>query len=108
MAAAARPSGTASRPLRRAPGEGSFSPSAGRDLCVRMRGEIEDKIRGAASGDLNEWRLMTGPNRVFEAYRAFHDQVFMPIFVEDGYDSKLLIEACVAAGMKGIEYTLRR
>jgi len=45
---------------------------------------------------------------LFEAYRAVHEQGFLPIFVDDEFDSKMLVEACVAAGMKGIEYTLRR
>lgn len=47
-------------------------------------------------------------NRKLEAYRAFHEQAFIPIFVEDGFDSKSLVAGCVEAGMKGIEYTLRR
>ena len=46
--------------------------------------------------------------RHFQAYRAFHEQGFIPIFVHDHFDSKVLIEASVAAGCKGIEYTLRR
>ena len=46
--------------------------------------------------------------RLFEAYRAFHEQGFVPIFTEDGFDSRVLVEACLLAGMKGIEYTLRR
>jgi 2-keto-3-deoxy-6-phosphogluconate aldolase len=41
-------------------------------------------------------------------YRKIHEQGFLPIFVEDGLDSKLLVEACVMAGCKGLEYTLRR
>ncbi len=47
-------------------------------------------------------------SRLFDAYRAFHEQGFVPIFVDSGLDSKMLVEACVNAGMKGIEYTLRR
>lgn len=47
-------------------------------------------------------------SRLFDAYRAFHEQGFVPIFVDDEFDSKMLVEACVEAGMKGIEYTLRR
>jgi 2-keto-3-deoxy-6-phosphogluconate aldolase len=46
--------------------------------------------------------------RLFDAYRAFHEQGFVPIFTEDGFDSKKLVAACVAAGMKGIEYTMRK
>ncbi len=45
---------------------------------------------------------------VLEAYRAVHEQGFMPIFVDSGLDSKMLVEACVDAGMKCIEYTQRR
>ncbi len=47
-------------------------------------------------------------SRIIEAYRAIHEQGFMPIFVDNGLDSKMLVEACVNAGVKGIEYTLRR
>ena len=47
-------------------------------------------------------------SRLFEAYRAFHEQGFVPIFVKDEFDTRTLVDACVAAGMKGIEYTLRR
>ena len=49
-----------------------------------------------------------GVGRHFAAYRAFHQQGFVPIFVDDHFDSKMLVEACVAAGCRGIEYTLRR
>jgi 2-keto-3-deoxy-6-phosphogluconate aldolase len=45
---------------------------------------------------------------MFEAYRAFHKQAFLPIFCLDGFDSKKQVESCVAAGMTGIEYTLRK
>lgn len=47
-------------------------------------------------------------SRLFEAYKAFHQQGFIPIFTGDGFDSKKLVEACVMAGFKCIEYTLRR
>ena len=47
-------------------------------------------------------------SRLFRAYQTFHKQGFIPIFVDDNFNSRLLIEACVAAGIKGIEYTLRR
>jgi len=47
-------------------------------------------------------------SRIFEAYRAIHQQGFMPIFVNNGFDSRMLVEACIEAGCKGIEYTLRR
>lgn len=42
------------------------------------------------------------------AYRAVHEQGFMPIFVDDGFEPKMLIEACLDAGMKCIEYTQRK
>ena len=47
-------------------------------------------------------------SRLFSAYRAFHEQGFVPIFVDDPFDSRGLVEASLAAGAKGIEYTLRR
>jgi 2-keto-3-deoxy-6-phosphogluconate aldolase len=47
-------------------------------------------------------------SRLFDAYRAVHEQGFMPIFVKDEFDSHALIEGCLMAGMKAIEYTLRR
>lgn len=47
-------------------------------------------------------------SRLFDAYRAFHEQGFIPIFCKDEFDSKRQVEACVRAGFKGIEYTLRK
>ena len=47
-------------------------------------------------------------NRLLAAYRGLHEQGFVPIFARDEFDSKTLVEACVAAGARGIEYTLRR
>jgi hypothetical protein len=47
-------------------------------------------------------------NRLFEAYRALHEQAFAPIFCRDEFDSRRQVEACAAAGCKGIEYTLRK
>jgi 2-keto-3-deoxy-6-phosphogluconate aldolase len=46
--------------------------------------------------------------RLFDAYRAVHEQGFMPIFVKDEFDSRVLLEGCLLAGLKAIEYTLRR
>ena len=43
--------------------------------------------------------------RLYPAYRAFHEQGFVPILIEDDYDTKTLVEACVEMGLKGIEYT---
>jgi 2-keto-3-deoxy-6-phosphogluconate aldolase len=45
---------------------------------------------------------------VFDVYRAVHNQSFMPIFVEDQFDSHKLLEGCLLAGFKCVEYTLRR
>lgn len=45
---------------------------------------------------------------LFEVYRAFHEQAFVPIFCQDTFDSRRQVEACVAAGCRGIEYTLRK
>ena len=47
-------------------------------------------------------------SRQFEAYRAMHEQAFMPIFCRDEFDSRRQVEACIAAGCKAIEYTLRK
>ncbi len=46
--------------------------------------------------------------RLFDTYRCMHEQGFIPIFVENQPDPKMLIEACTQAGFKCIEYTLRR
>jgi 2-keto-3-deoxy-6-phosphogluconate aldolase len=45
---------------------------------------------------------------VFDVYRTMHTQGFVPIFVEDDRDTRILVEGCVEAGLKVIEYTLRR
>jgi 2-keto-3-deoxy-6-phosphogluconate aldolase len=47
-------------------------------------------------------------SRIIDTYRVVHEQGFMPIFVDNGLDSKMLVEACINAGVKSIEYTLRR
>ncbi len=48
-------------------------------------------------------------SRLLDAYRALHQQAFIPIFVRDHIpDSKKLLEGCQEAGMRVIEYTLRR
>lgn len=49
-----------------------------------------------------------GRSRLLEVYRAVHDQGFIPILTDDGFDSRMLVEAAVAAGCRVIEYTLRR
>jgi 2-keto-3-deoxy-6-phosphogluconate aldolase len=46
-------------------------------------------------------------SRVFDVYRALHEQAFLPIFCENTYNSKAEVEACAALGLKVIEYTLR-
>lgn len=48
-------------------------------------------------------------SRLLDVYRALHDQAFVPTFVRDHIpDSKKMIEGCVEAGVRVIEYTLRR
>jgi 2-keto-3-deoxy-6-phosphogluconate aldolase len=47
-------------------------------------------------------------SRLFDAYRAVHEQGFVPIFVHDSFDSKKELDACLEAGLKVVEYTLRR
>ena len=47
-------------------------------------------------------------SKLLDVYRAVHEQGFMPIFVDDGFEPKRLVEACVEAGMKCIEYTQRK
>ncbi len=47
-------------------------------------------------------------SRLFDAYRTIHEQSFVPIFCRDPFDSKKQVEACVEAGCKAIEYTLRK
>ena len=47
-------------------------------------------------------------SRLFDTYRAFHEQGFVPIFVEDDFDTKMLLEGCLEAGARVIEYSLRR
>lgn len=43
-----------------------------------------------------------------EKYRSMFEQCFIPIFVKDGFDTEILLEGCKLAGVKWIEYTLRR
>lgn len=43
-----------------------------------------------------------------ETYQQLLNQGFIPIFVKDDFDSWMLIDACVDAKVKIIEYTLRR
>jgi len=46
-------------------------------------------------------------SRLFDTYRCMHEQGFIPIFVENQPDPKMLVEACIKAGVRCIEYTLR-
>ena len=47
--------------------------------------------------------------RLIDVYRVLHQQAFIPIFVRDHIpDSKKLIEGCLEAGMRVIEYTQRQ
>jgi 2-keto-3-deoxy-6-phosphogluconate aldolase len=45
--------------------------------------------------------------RLRSVYRRIHEQGFLPIFTQNDFDSKTLVEACVLAGCHAIEYTLR-
>lgn len=45
---------------------------------------------------------------LFSNYRKLVEQVWMPIFGQDEYDTDMLLEGCRLAGLKVIEYTLRR
>ncbi len=45
---------------------------------------------------------------LFKKYRALYEQCFVPIFVRDGYDTETLLRGAELAGVKVIEYTLRR
>ena len=45
---------------------------------------------------------------LFANYRKMVEQAWMPIFVKDDFDTETLLEGCRLAGVKVIEYTLRR
>lgn len=45
---------------------------------------------------------------LLQAFRETAEQAFMPIFVFDSFDTETLLEGCRLAGVKSIEYTLRR
>ena len=47
-------------------------------------------------------------NRLFTNYRKMIEQVWIPIFVKDDLNTDILLEGCELAGLKVIEYTLRR
>ncbi len=44
----------------------------------------------------------------FANYRKVFENVWMPIFGQDDFDTEMLLEACDLAGIEVIEYTLRR
>jgi 2-keto-3-deoxy-6-phosphogluconate aldolase len=46
--------------------------------------------------------------RLESVYRRVHEQGFLPIFTQNDFNSEALVEACVEAGCRAIEYTLRR
>ena len=46
--------------------------------------------------------------RLLSVYRTVYEQGFLPIFVKDNFDTQVLLEGCLEAGVKVIEYTLRR
>jgi 2-keto-3-deoxy-6-phosphogluconate aldolase len=45
---------------------------------------------------------------LFTSYRILHEQGFVPIFTRDGFDVREEVEACVRAGCRAIELTLRQ
>ena len=45
---------------------------------------------------------------LFADYRRLVEQAWIPIFVEDAFDTEILLEGCRLAGLSAIEYTLRR
>ncbi len=47
-------------------------------------------------------------DKLFPVYRALHEQAWLPIFVKDDLSTEMLTEACRMAGLKVVEYTLRR
>ena len=47
-------------------------------------------------------------NNLFKAYRKMIEQAWIPIFVDDLFDTEILLEGCRLAGLEAVEYTLRR
>jgi 2-dehydro-3-deoxyphosphogluconate aldolase / (4S)-4-hydroxy-2-oxoglutarate aldolase len=45
---------------------------------------------------------------VAERYLSVHQQGFMPIFVHDAFDARMLVDCAVAAGAAAVEITCRR
>jgi len=51
---------------------------------------------------------MKSTKRLLDVYRTVYEQGFLPIFVRDDFDTQVLLEGCLEAGVRVIEYTLRR
>lgn len=51
---------------------------------------------------------MKSAKPILSVYRTVYEQGFLPIFVRDNFDTPVLLEGCLEAGVKVIEYTLRR
>ena len=47
-------------------------------------------------------------SHLFVHYRKMIEQAWIPIFVDDAFDTNILLEGCRIAGLDVIEYTLRR
>ncbi|MBR2353391.1 MAG: hypothetical protein IKA76_02685 [Clostridia bacterium] len=47
-------------------------------------------------------------HKLFSNYRKIAEQAWFPIFVKDEFDTEILFEGCRLAGLRVIEYTLRR
>ena len=47
-------------------------------------------------------------SELFRKYRKIIEQAWIPIFVKDDFDTEILLRGCKLAGVKVIEYTLRR
>lgn len=47
-------------------------------------------------------------NALFHTYRKVLEQCFIPIFVQDEFDTETLLRGCHLAGVRVLEYTLRR
>ena len=45
---------------------------------------------------------------LFKKYRKLIEQAWIPIFVNDSFDTETLIRGCRLAGLSAVEYTLRR
>lgn len=45
---------------------------------------------------------------LFSKYRSMYEQCFVPIFVQDYFDTEMLLEGCRQADVQVMEYTLRR